>query len=111
MKKSFALLAQTFESSSGLTPQFKTFFDTFKKELTTTLKANGCTGIEVNRGHFYASGFFTTAENKIYYFSLSDVRGSFDGEMLYRTAKDYKDFTGGINQYVKLDKIKDLTIF
>jgi hypothetical protein len=63
----------------------------------------------MNRGHFYLSGFFTKGE-KIFYFSLSDVRGSDfvlgsggDLDLLYRTAKHYKDWSGGTNCYVIIE--------
>jgi len=55
-------------------------------------------------GHFYISGFFTVGE-KIFYFSLPDVRG-FEfrfQDLMYRTAKHYKDYTGGGNQWVKIE--------
>lgn len=107
MKKSLSLLRQGFESSSGVTPEFMAFYKTFKSELTAELKKRGCTQIEVGRGHFYCSGFFTAPSGKIYYFSLPDVRGIREGgghfgSMMYRTAEHYKDYTGGMNRYVEL---------
>jgi len=104
------LLLQGFKSSSGTTPEFMAFYRTFKKELTAELKKRGCTNIEVGKGHFYCSGFFTSPTGQVYYFSIPDVRGAgFNGghfgSMLYRTAKDYKDYTGGQNQYVNFSYI------
>lgn len=110
MKKSIQLLSVEMESSSGLTPQFKEFYSTFKKELTKFLTDKGCTKIEVGKGHFYVSGFFTNASGQIYYFSLSDVRGMHyrgSKEMLYRTATHYKDFTGGGNNYIDLNRLEN----
>ena len=111
MKKSIELLREDFQSSSSVTPQFVTFFNTFKKELTKLLKSKGCTEIVIDRGHFYAAGFFTTPNKGIYYFSISDVRWFKEERIMYRTAKHYKDFTGGLNQYVALDEIDELEIF
>jgi hypothetical protein len=108
MKKSIALLQQGFESSSGLTPEFAQFFRTFKSEFTKELKSQGATDIVFSRGHFYVSGF-CTINGQVWYFSLSDVRGmnyclnqSCMGKLLYRTAKHYKDYTGGQNRYAEI---------
>lgn len=107
MKKSLALLRKGFESSSGTTPEFLTFVRTFKNEFTKLLQAKGCTNIEIGKGHFYVSGFCTSPTGQPYYFSISDVRmfsegNGIWGSLLYRTAKDYKDYTGGYNQYVRI---------
>ncbi len=57
--------------------------------------------IEVSKpNHFDASGFFTH-EGEIYYFSLSDLRWS-KSELFIRLADNYKDYTGGTNQYLKI---------
>jgi len=96
-----------FGSNSRNTPEFNNFFNDFKREFKKAMTAIGADDIIFSKGHFYLSGFFTF-NSQVYYFSLSDVRGSFmtDSEgcpkLLYRTANDYKDFTGGINQYVQI---------
>lgn len=88
-------------------PEFKAFKKLFKKGLTIELKKTLATNIVFSYGHYYISGFFTIGEQP-YYFSLSDVRHGFvfsrNGapEIMYRTAKDYKDFTGGHNQNIEL---------
>jgi hypothetical protein len=108
MKKAIQMLQAGFESSSGLTPEFAQFYRTFKSEFTKELKSQGATDIVFNRGHFYVSGF-CTINGQAWYFSLSDVRGmeyclnqSCMGKLLYRTAKNYKDFTGGQNRYATI---------
>ena len=111
MKKSLALLLIGFQSSTGLTPEFAQFYRTFKSEFTKELKSIGATNIVFSRGHFYISGFFTV-NGQAYYFNLSDVRGmdyslrnnpdSCMSQLLYRTAQHYKDYTGGMNQYVRI---------
>lgn len=108
MNKTISLLRQGFESSSQTTPEFLAFYRTFKKELTKALTERGCTKIEIGKGHFYCSGFFTSPSGQIYYISIPDVRGFSErdfcnGSMMYRTAKHYKDYTGGSNQWVKID--------
>jgi hypothetical protein len=101
MKQSILKLRNGFESSSGLTEQFRDFFKVFKREFSKELRSIGATNLKFSRGHFYVSGFFTV-NDKPYYFSLSDVRGWTD-KLLYRTVKDYNDYTGGSNQYVKIE--------
>jgi hypothetical protein len=103
MKKTIQLLKQGFESSSGLTLEFRTFYLTFKKEFTKELKTIGATNIVFSRGHFYISGFFTV-DGQAYYFNLGDVRGSEYRmpNLMYRTAKDYKDYKGGSNRWVDI---------
>ena len=109
MKKSLALLKGGFESSSGKTPEFMAFVKVFKKEFRSELKSIGATDIKFSVGHFYISGFFTTLEGQVIYFSLSDVRGMVS-ELMYRKAKNYTDYTGEANRYVKIrfDMITDM---
>lgn len=112
MKKTIQLLSIPFESSSGLTEEFKHFYNTFKKEFTIELRTIGATEIKFSRGHFYISGFFTI-DGQAFYFSLSDVRGfiynnlkdpySCIHKLLYRTAQNYKDYTGGANQWISIE--------
>lgn len=112
MKKTNQLLRIPFESSSGLTEEFKHFYSTFRTEFKKELKTIGATDIVFNRGHFYVSGFFTV-NNQAYYFSISDVRNfiyskvndpySCIHKMLYRTAQNYKNYTGGHNQYIDIE--------
>lgn len=110
MIKSLGMLKNGFESAPNKTPEFKSFVSTFKREFKRELEALGATNIKFNVGHFYISGFFTSKTGQVYYFSLPDVRGFSYGnvqghmnQLLYRTAKDYKDYTGGVNQYVPIE--------
>ena len=112
MKTSMNMLLAGFESSSGLTPEFQAFARTFKREFTKELQSIGATNVQMSRGHFYMSGFFTVPSGQIYYFLLSDVRGmdyalknnpnSCMTQLMYRTATSYKDYTGGVNRYVRI---------
>lgn len=106
MKKTLELLRKGFESASYKTPEFMSFVRTFKSEFTKELKNAGATKIEISTGHFYVSGFFTSASGQVYYFSLSDVRGmEFVSKpaLMYRTAQHYKDYTGGSNQWINIE--------
>lgn len=91
-----------FESSSVTTPEWAKFFLTSKKYFTKTLKPIA-TGLMMSRGHFSFSGFFTALSGQIYYFSIADVR-HFKDPLLIRTATSYEDYTGGYNQYLKIDE-------
>jgi hypothetical protein len=104
MNKSICLLKQGFESRSTLTPEFALFYKTFKSEFTKELKSIGATDIVFSRGHFDVTGF-CTLNGQPWYFSLGDVRGSEFRlpQLLYRTAKNYKDFMGGHNQWINIE--------
>ena len=108
MKNTFKLHRQEFISSSQKTDQYKTYHRTFKREFTKALTNMGCRDIKIGKpNHFDVSGFFTAAGGQMWYFSISDLRWSKD-QMLIRTAKHDKDWTGGSNQYVSLDSELDL---
>lgn len=104
MKKVANLMSQGyshFDSGVVNSEVFNAFFDTFKRSFTRILRRLDANEIEFNKGHFYISGFFKV-DTGCFYFSISDVR---DGgtKMLIRTAKDNKDFTGGVNRYVNVN--------
>jgi len=90
-------------------PEFSTFKRLFRKGLTKELYKIGATNIVFSYGHYYISGFFTM-NTQAYYFSLSDVRHGFvfnrngEAEIMYRTAKNYKDYTGGGNQWLLIEE-------
>lgn len=102
MKKSLALLNNTFESSCKITPEFHTFFTTFKKEFIAELSTINATDIKITENHFYISGFFTV-NSQCFYFSMSDVRFFNNKRIMYRKVKHYRDFTGERNLYVNIN--------
>ena len=73
-----------------------------KSTVKKALKNAGFEDIKISNGHYYFSGFATKNE-KVIYFSISDVRHFPEDKVLIRTAKDYKDFTGGGNNYAQLE--------
>lgn len=105
-------LGQTFESSSQTTDQFKSFYRLFKKDFVKILARFNASQIEIDKGHFYINGFFTV-NNQIFYFSIGDLR--WNKSFLLRTAKHYKDWTGGTNHFISLSSreefIKGLRYF
>jgi len=112
MKKTLQLLRAGFESSSQETQEFNEFYKVFVSEFKHELKKYyKVKDFAANKGHFYISGFFKLEDNRIFYFSIPDVRtfdarlrsGAFGG-LLLRTAESYLDFTGGRNNYLTLAK-------
>lgn len=99
MKQAVKLLEQTFKSSIGITEQWAIFARTFKREIKEELRKIGVQEFTFRRGHFECSGFFQMPDGQVWYFRLGDVRGPLSWRMnlLVRTAKDFKDFTGGVN--------------
>lgn len=107
MNKTLNLLHKGFESSSGKTPEFTGFIKTFKSEFRRVLKVMECQNITFSIGHFYISGFFDDANGQLWYFSIGDVRWMSDMTILVRTAQHRKDYTGGHNQYVLLNNLRE----
>lgn len=101
-------LGNVFESSSGLTDEFSSFSKDFKKYLKSIAGIDY--DLYFSKGHFYCSGFFRNKKTeKFVYFSMSDVRYFKDAwfnNLLVRTAKDEKDFTGGSNNNCCLIDLK-----
>ena len=94
--------------SNGVNP--KKAYNAERTIVRRALKEADFTDIKFLNGHYYFSGF-ATKNNKVIYFSISDIRHfpptGGGADLLIRTAKDYKDFTGGYNNYSSLD-IKDI---
>ena len=90
---------QEFQSSSHKTAQWKSAYrksiNYLKKVLKPYIKDQS-----FSNGHFYFSGFIKTIHDQVFYISISDVRYFKEGKILIRTAKDFKDYTGGSNNYI-----------
>ncbi len=97
-------------TGSDLGQDFKTFYAKDKKSIGAQLKAMGCTNLQMSRQFYYYSGFFTAPSGQAYYFSLSDVRFFPNSDLLYRTAKNYKDFSGGANCYVNKGQLAQMRL-
>ena len=95
------LLNCEFESSSGRTEQYSKAHRIFKKEFTAILKPI-CKEILISKPNpFDITGFFKLNDDRIYWFSIGDLR--WDKVFLIRTAKDFKDYTGGSNNFLSLN--------
>jgi hypothetical protein len=101
MKEALTATQKTFVTASNKTPEYLTWHSKFKRAFTKFLQSKGATRIEIGSpNHFDMSGFFTI-NNQAWYFRIEDLRWSKD-KMLIRTARSYKDYTGGHNQYASL---------
>lgn len=54
--------------------------------------------VKYSNGYNYRSCFAMDKENNMYYFSIEDLRDR-EPKVMYRTARDARDYTGGINQW------------
>jgi hypothetical protein len=89
--------------------RFKKLYNKFRVEFAFALKERGCKGVVFHKGHYYWSVFWTDAQGQIWYACTPDFRNfrfgdGYFGSMYYRTAESYKDYTGGVNQFVKFSE-------
>jgi len=98
-----------FETSLGLTEEFNSFYHDIRKFLKKELKEEF--ELTVKRGHFEFLGFVKNRKtNKWAYFSCSDVRffkNEWFKNLLVRTAKGERDFTGGRNTFSEFLNIRE----
>lgn len=95
---------------SDLGAEFKSFFRKEKNRITKILTELGCKDINLDYGFYYYYGFFTSKSGQVYYLSCSDTRFFGYIRIMYRTAKDYKDYTGGCNRYIEPKKLKEISL-
>ena len=91
------------DSGPTMTPNARKCLNGFKTALKSDL-GSGYTLTGFKPNHFTTSGFVTNdTTGKIVYISLSDTRYyEWFSEVLYRTAKSTKDYSGGRNQRANL---------
>jgi len=99
---------ETNENETGYDmKKFKSTVRKMKNELTKEF-GDVIENVKLSAGFFHMSGFFTRKrDNQVMYISIGDVRHGFAGTMLIRTAKDYKDYTGGSNNFMALEQSED----
>lgn len=98
----------SWEFTSGGTTgdDFKVFSRLFRSRVEKSLPT-GARLVNFSSGHYDVSGFIER-EGKYVYFGISDVRhfpGEWNRNILIRTAKGPKDYTGGSNGYTALDNL------
>ena len=82
---------------------FKSFATKFRNDWKKELAKIDAELTSWTPGHYDVSGFFRTQDGQCWYFSLLDIRYFRFGEMLYRKAKNERDYTGKANQYIKIE--------
>lgn len=100
----------SFESSAFETPEFKKFASFFSRALKADAKESPFEIVRISKGHFEISGFLRHKETGHFvYFALPDVRwstlGTWYGHVLYRLARDERDFTGEHNNFCPLSNL------
>ncbi len=97
------LLNAKYESSSTRTKQYLTFCRVFKRQFKKLLNETfDIEKIEIAKpNHFDQYGYFELKNGRTYYFSIGDLR--WDKCFLIRTAINFEDSTGGINQYCSVE--------
>ena len=101
-KKSKKRIARGWDDPHCETPQMGTFPRIFKRDFTDLLTAANCRLTVFNKGYFYLSGFFRTDDDRLYYWSIDDVRDGNLDRILIRTAENEKDYTGGSNRWIRI---------
>ena len=90
-------------------PIWVQFVRDFRSDLKGMLKGSEWTLYKLSNGHYELYGFLYNEHlDKWMYFSISDVRFFQDewaNSVLIRTAKNDKDYTGGMNCYTKFKNI------
>lgn len=63
--------------------------------------------VKYNKGYNYRSAFAKDDRDQMWYFNIEDLRDS-EPTLMYRTANDEKDYTGGTNRYDMNDRLRIL---
>lgn len=107
--KLLALRNETIEDAGAYTSEsYKKFERTYKNFLNRMCKNNGWELVNFSGSHYEFSCFIKNKDHYIY-LSISDVRyfkGEWYKNILFRTAKHEKDYTGGTNHYVELHNLE-----
>ena len=88
---------------------YKEFERKYISYLKSFCKENGWKFVVANKNHYEFSAFLEVDYNFIY-FSISDVRffqNEWYNNILIRTAKSDRDYTGGANHYTDLPNLKN----
>ena len=103
-------LTHTFSTGGYTGKDYKTFQTKYINYLRSLCKLNGWKLVNVGRNHYNFSAFIRNAENRHVYLSISDVR-FFNNEWYYhiliRTAKNERDYLGGMNHYACLTTLSE----
>jgi hypothetical protein len=106
MKKAIEITKLECQSSTCRTPEYLAWHKTFKREFKKYLHSVGADIVQIGKpNHFDISGFFQMNGQWVW-FRVEDLRHR-KYDMLIRTAKHDKDYTGGINCSVSLQSVNE----
>jgi hypothetical protein len=97
-----------FTSSTSTGEDFAVFARKFRSYIKKNLP-EGSVLVNFSTGHYELSGFIRK-DDKYVYFSISDVRhfpNEWISDVLIRTARDEKDYTGGSNNSTTLKEFRE----
>ena len=97
-----------FSNGSTTGADFQVFARLFKACIKKSLPPDAQL-VEFHKGHYYLSGFSQRGDRFVY-FSISDVRhfpNAWHSNILIRTARSAKDYTGGSNGYTTLERFSE----
>ena len=97
-------LTHEFSSGGYAGDDFKSFARAFKTALKKQVEGKNIDIASYSVGHYYVSGFLQRGDEYIY-FSIPDVRyfnNEWNNNILFRTAKSLRDYTGGSNNFTSL---------
>ena len=99
-------------SASGLSPAFVGYSAQIFKKIRRILAFCECRDVKLSRQYYYWSGFFTDKDDQKWYISSLDWRDAADRTRFYiRKVKDYNDFVGSQNIWLKsVDQIPDVIL-
>lgn len=91
----------TFESSCYETKEFASFARKSKNALKKECATYGLELKKFSKGHFEVSAFLQASSGKMCYLHIGDMRDGVRAfeRVLYRTARDERDFSGGMNHF------------
>ena len=102
-------LNHEFSSSGETGKDYLTFQRAAKRELSSMATEAGCEIYKFNPNHYeFSCVLKKKGANAFIYVSISDVRffrNEWWTNVLYRTMKDEKDYTGGSNHYCAWEKL------
>lgn len=100
-------VAYEFSSGPYTGKDYLSFQTKYINYLKTVCKSNNWELVNIGRNHYCFSCFIRNSKQQHVYLSISDVRHfSRDWyELLIRTAKSEKDYTGGSNNYTSIDNL------
>ena len=103
MKQVLKIIESGFDTTENENGIDKNKLNRVARLLNNRLRKEGATSSKLSVNHVDISGFVQFG-NKFIYISLPNIGRNQCGRILIRTAKDNKDFTGGSNNWLSLDK-------